>query len=75
MNMVVYTLEQRWDKLQSTYRRYRICQKKIIFSGEADFDLGRYINKQNCCIWDTEKSMHPKRVTVWCGFWSTDIIR
>ena len=55
--------------------------KKIIFSDEAHFDLGGYVNKQNCRIWGTEnphayieKPMHPKRVTVWCGFWSRGII-
>ena len=47
---------------------------KIIFSDEAHFDLGGYVNKQKCRIWCTEnphayikKSTHPKRVTVWCG--------
>ena len=29
-------------------------KKKIISSDEADFDLGGYINKQNCSIWSTE---------------------
>ena len=55
--------------------------KKIIFSGEAHFELGGYVNKQNCRIWIRENShayiekpMHPKRVTVWCGFWSRGII-
>ena len=28
--------------------------RKIIFSDEAHFDLGEYVNKQNCRIWDTE---------------------
>ena len=58
-----------------------IFQKKIISSDEAHFDLGGYVNKQNCRIWVTEnpyayieKPTHPKRVTVWCGFWSRDII-
>ena len=55
--------------------------KKIIFSDEAHFDLGGYVNKQNCRIWGTkhphayiEKPTHPKRLTVWCGFWSRGII-
>ena len=53
--MVVYTLEQRFAK--------RVCGrlaenadfgKEIIFSVEAHFDLGGYVNKQNCHIWGTE---------------------
>ena len=39
------------------------------------------VNNQNCRIWGTEnphayseKPIHPKRVTAWCGFWSRDII-
>ena len=55
--------------------------KKIIFSDEAHFDLGGYVNNQNCRIWGTEnphayieKPTHPKRVAVWCGFWSKGII-
>lgn len=55
--------------------------QKIIFSDEAHFHLGGYVNKQNCRIWGTEnphvimeKPMHPQRVTVWCGFWSGGII-
>ena len=50
--------------------------KQIIFPGEAHFDLGGYVNKQNCRIWGTEnpyayiaKPTHPKRVTIWRGFW------
>ena len=38
--------------------------QNIIFSDEAYFDLGR-----------AQKTLtHPKRVTVWCGFWSRGII-
>ena len=55
--------------------------KKNIFSDEAHFDLGGYVNKQNCRIWATEialvcieKPKHPKRVIVWCGFRSRGII-
>ena len=55
--------------------------KKKFFSDEAHLDLGRYVNKQNCYIWGTEnpnayieKPTHPKRVTVWLGFWPRSII-
>lgn len=55
--------------------------RKIIFSDEAHFHLGGYVNKQNCRIWGSEnphviveKPMHPQRVTVWCGLWSCGII-
>ena len=55
--------------------------QKIIFSDEAHFDLGRYVNKQNCRIWGTEnphayikKSAYSKQVTVRCEFWSRGII-
>lgn len=55
--------------------------RKIIFSDEAHFHLGGYVNKQNCRIWGTEnphviveKPMHPERVTVWCGLWAGGII-
>ena len=51
-------------------------KKTIIFSDETHFDLGGYLNKQNCRIWGTEiahayieKSTYTKRVTVWCRFW------
>lgn len=54
---------------------------KIIFSDEAHFHLGGYVNKQNCRIWGEEnprmileKPMHPQRVTVWCGFWAGGVI-
>ena len=47
--------------------------KKITFLDEVHFDLGGYVNKQNCRIWGTEnphayieKPTHPKRATVWC---------
>ena len=72
----------RWVGMWSAYRRCRFWQKKIIVSDEADVDLGGYINKQNCRVWDTEnpqayieKPTHQKRATVWCGFWSRIIIR
>ena len=52
-----------------------------ILSDEDHLDPGGYLNKQNCHIWDTENPhayiempTHPKRVTVWCGFWSRGIM-
>ena len=58
-----------------------LAKKKIVFSYEAHFDLGGYVNMQNCQIWGTENQhayledpKHPKRVTVWGGFWSRSII-
>ena len=54
---------------------------KIIFADEAHFDLGGYVNKQNCRIWGTENPhayienpTYTKCVTVWCGFQSNGII-
>jgi len=45
--------------------------RKIIFSDEAHFHLGGYVNKQNYRIWRSEnlhvvmeKLMHPQRVTL-----------
>ena len=51
-------------------------KKNIIFSDEAHFDLGGYVNNQNCRIWDTENphGYITKRVTVWCGFCSRGIL-
>ena len=37
-------------------------------SDKALFDLGEYVNKQNCHMWGTNG------VTVWCVFWSRVII-
>ena len=56
-----------------------ILAKKIIFSDEAHFDVGKYVNKQNYRIWDTENSHEyigkpTQPVTVWCGFWFRGII-
>ena len=58
-----------------------ILGNEIIFSDEAYFDLGWYVNEQNCRIWGTEnpqayieKPTHPKQVAVWCGFWFRGII-
>ena len=77
--MVVYTLEQRGKFCDITFADFD--KKQIIFLYKAHFDLGGYVNKQNCRIWGTknphayiEKPTHPKPVTVWYGFWSRGII-
>ena len=78
----MYTLEQRWEILLLYFEIHgNVTECKIIFSDEAEFDLGGYVNKQNRRSWSTEnphayieKPAHPKRVTVWCGFWSRGII-
>ena len=55
--------------------------QNIIFSDEANFDFGDYVNKRNCRIWGTEKPhayieqpTHLNRVTVWCGILSRGTI-
>ena len=69
--MVVHMLEQRWAKWALSDRLIEdadFSKKKINFSDKAHFDLGGYVGKQNCRIWDTEnphayieKPRHPKR--------------
>ena len=81
-NMVEYTLV--YASLSGPVidlQKTSILAKQIIFADEAHFDLGGHINKQNCRIWGTEnpqvyiiKPTHPKRVTVYCRFWSRTII-
>ena len=55
-----------------------ILEEKIFFSDEAHFDLGGYVNKQNCRTENPhayiEKLTQPKRVIVWCGFRSRGMI-
>lgn len=55
--------------------------QKIIFSDEAHFHLGGFVNKQNCRIWAAEnprtiveKPLYPQKVTVWCAFFANGII-
>lgn len=55
--------------------------KKIIFSDEAHFWLNGFVNKHNCRFWCEnnpheihEQSLHPAKVTVWCGLWHGGII-
>ena len=54
-----------------------MCKWKIKFI----LNLADLQKKQNCHIWGTEnhhtcieKPTHPKRVTVWCWFWTRGII-
>ena len=81
-NSIYPSAERLWlcIRLNNVSLSKPILAKKIIFSVEAHFDFGGYVNKQNFRIWGTanphaciEKPTHPKRVTVWCGFWSKGI--
>ena len=57
MNMVVYTLEHRCEvggPAIDLQKMPILAKKKIIFLNEAHFDLGGYVNKQKCRIWNTE---------------------
>ena len=75
--MVVHTIEPRWNILRHYFENHgNVAEYKIIFSDEAHFDLGVYVNKQNYRIWGTgnphayiEKPTQTKRVTVWFVFW------
>ena len=77
--MIVYMLEQRFASGSAIdlQKMPILAKTKIIFSDEAHFDLGGYVNKLNCRIWGTENPLayieNPKRITVWCGFWSRGI--
>ena len=80
--MIVCTLEL-WFEIMRQIDLQKmpiLAEKKIVFSDEAHFDIGGYVNKKNCRIWSTEnphayieKPTHPKRATVWFGFWSRSI--
>ena len=79
-NMVVYTLG---NGLRSTYRRCRFWQKKKKHLFRWSSFWSWHICKQaKLSNWATEnphayieKPRHPKRVTIWWGFWSRSIIR
>jgi len=54
---------------------------KIIFSDEAHFWLGGYVNKQNYRIWGTEqpnsivtRPLHPQKLTIWCGLCAEGLV-
>jgi hypothetical protein len=49
--------------------------ERILWTDEAHFHLDGALNTRNCIIWSGENpqasvthSLHPQRVTVWCGF-------
>jgi hypothetical protein len=49
--------------------------ERILWSDEAHFHLDGSLSTRNCVIWSSSNpqaavihSMHPQRVTVWCGF-------
>lgn len=55
--------------------------RKIIFSDEAHFWINGFVNKQNMRYWSGENphvleetSLHPQKITVWCGFHAGGVI-
>ena len=75
-NMVVYKLEQRWakwacDRLTEDAdfgkKKLSVQMKLILISA------GMHSSKI-VAFGAFEKPMHPKRVTVWCEFWSRGVI-
>lgn len=55
--------------------------KKIVFSDEAHFHLGGFVNRHNSRIWGSEnprvineRAQYPKKTTVWCALWSQGVI-
>jgi inhibitor of nuclear factor kappa-B kinase subunit alpha len=49
--------------------------ERVLWTDEAHFHLDGSLTHSNCVIWSKEdpcvsvtKSLHPQRVTVWCGF-------
>ena len=47
---------QLYFKYGSRILSFKVSINTFIFSGEGHFDLGGYVNKQNCRIWGTEKT-------------------
>ena len=76
--MVVYTLEQRCEILRHYFCRF--CQKKIIFSDEAHFDPGGYVNKilvfgaQKTHTYTLKSRRTQNESLFGFGFWSRGII-
>lgn len=67
--------------VQEQFQIDPLFHQKIIFSDEAHFWLNGHVNKQNCRIWSAnnphvimESSLHPQKLTVWCGLFAGGII-
>jgi transposase len=56
-------------------------QERVLWTDEAHFNLDGSLCNKNCVIWSKDNpctsvttSLHPQRVTVWCGFTSRFIL-
>ena len=70
--MVVYTLEQRWEVDADFGKKNHFFRLNSFWSWRVckQLKLSHLGHRKPAYI---EKPTHPKRVTVWCGFWSTGI--
>jgi len=69
------------NQLGEMIDRQNFDPTSIIFTDEAHFSLGGYVNRQNFRIWGSEnphmtipKPLHPAKVSVWAGICAKDII-
>ena len=71
--MVVYTLEQRWEVDADFGKKNHFFRLNSFWSWRVckQLKLSHLGHRKPAYI---EKPTHPKRVTVWCGFWSRGII-
>ena len=70
----MFVAEQQLESDSDFYR-------KITFSDEAHFLLNGFVNKQSMRHWSDsnphvlhESSLHPEKLTVWCGLWAGGVI-
>ena len=74
MNLELRNVRINWANVKP-HDNVNFVNKKIIFTNEAHFLRGGYINKQNYCIWSSknphvalQQPIYPLQDTAWCAF-------